>query len=80
MPASKRVERFSATDLLCLQCDLQQIGIDSWQATELVAAFLNGKGYGVDTELVQDSIVRLERSHCDMDLIQLELERVALVM
>jgi hypothetical protein len=76
----KRVERFSANELLCLQCDLQQIGIDSWQATELVAAFLNGRGYGVDAELVQDSIVRLERSHCDMDTMQSELERVALVM
>ena len=80
MPGTKRVERFSATELLGLQCDLQQIDIDSWQATELLAAFLNGRGYGVDAELVQESIVRLDRSQCDMDTMQSELERVALVM
>ncbi len=80
MTQAKCVERFSQNELLCLQCDLQQMDIDSYQATGLLAAFLNGRGYGVDTELIQESIVRLELSQCDMDCMQTELERVALVM
>ncbi len=76
----KRVEQFPAAELLGLQCDLQQIDIDSWQAGELLAAFLNGRGYGVDAELVPESVQRLELSQCDMASMQMELERVALVM
>ncbi len=80
MSSIKRVEQFSRTELLGLQCDLQQMELDSWQAAGLLAAFLNGRGYGVDAALVQDSIVRLESTQCDMDSMQSELERVALVM
>jgi len=78
------VEQFSPSELLGLQCDLQQVDVDSWQATELLAAFLNGRGYGVDAVLVKDSVLRLELSHGDVDSMQTELqselERVALVM
>ncbi len=80
MRTSKCIERFSPADLLGLQCDLQQIEMDAWQAAELLAIFLNGRGYGVDAALVQDSIVRLELTHCDVDSMQTELQRVALVM
>jgi hypothetical protein len=76
----RRVEQFSPTELLGLQCDLQQFDLDSRQAADLLAAFLNGRGYGVDSKLVQDSILRLELSHCELDSMQSELERVALVM
>jgi len=74
------VEQFSPTELLGLQCDLQQLDVDSRQAAGLLAAFLNGRGYGVDSKLIEDSIVRLELSHCELDSMQSELERVALVM
>ncbi len=77
---NKCAERFSPAELLGLQCDLQQIDVDSWQASEMLAAFLNGRGYGVDTVLVQESLLRLELSNCDVDSMQDELQRVALVM
>ncbi len=81
---SRCVEQFSSSDLLGLQCDLQQMDVDSWQATELLASFLNGRGYGVDAVLVKESVLRLELSLGDVDTIQTELqselERVALVM
>jgi hypothetical protein len=66
--------------LLCLQCDLQQFDIDSWQAAEMLAAFLNGRGYGVDAVLVRESVERLDLSQFDVDSMQTELQRVALVM
>ena len=80
MRTNRRVEQFPPAELLGLQCDLQQLDIDFLQAAELLAAFLNGRGYGVDAELVLDSMVRLEHSHCDVACMQTELERVALVM
>lgn len=80
MPATKCCEQFSPAELLGLQCDLQQLDIDVGQAAGLLAAFLNGRGYGVNAELVQDSFARLERSQCDVASMQTELQRVALVM
>ena len=78
--SAKRVEQFSPNDLLGLQCDLQQLDVDCWQATGLLAAFLNGRGYGLDSVLVQESLLRLENSQGDPACMQRELERVALVM
>ena len=42
-----KIEKFATTDLSELRKDLQQSGLDSWQAAELVGAFLSGRGYGV---------------------------------
>ena len=77
---SKCLETFSPAELLGLQCDLQQADIDAWQAQGLLAAFLNGRGYGVDADLVRDSMMRLEQENCDVHSMQTELQRVALVM
>lgn len=84
MRRNRCVEQFSSSELLGLQCDLQQLDVDSWQAKELLASFLNGRGYGVDAVLVQESFLRLELSLGNLDSMQTELqselERVALVM
>ncbi len=80
MRTSRCAEQFSPAELLCLQCDLQQFDIDSWQAAEMLAAFLNGRGYGVDAVLVRESVERLDLSQFDVDSMQTELQRVALVM
>jgi hypothetical protein len=77
---AKCIEQFSPAELLGLQCDLQQIDVDSWQAAEMLAAFLNGRGYGVDSDLMQDLVMRLDQSHGDVEVMQSELQRVALVM
>ncbi len=46
----------------------------------MLAAFLNGRGYGVDAVLVRESVERLDLSQFDVDSMQTELQRVALVM
>lgn len=41
------VEQFTPTDLMTLRNELLQSGVDSFQAAEIVANFLSGRGYGV---------------------------------
>ena len=80
MRTEYRVEKFDAYDLRALGTVLTQTDIDSFQASEVLAAFLNGRGYGVDARLVQDAVIRIESGQCDAAEVQRELERVALVM
>lgn len=80
MAESVRVEKFLASELANLRVELLQSGIDSWQAAELMASFLAGRGYGVNSALVRDAAIRLEGSGCSFECIQQELERVAFVM
>jgi hypothetical protein len=80
MSTTKRVERFTTTELLGLQCDLQQMELDALQAADLLSAFLNGRGYGVHPERLQDLLARLESTGGDTTSMQTELEHVALVM
>ena len=60
-----RVEKFDSYDLGALRSVLMQADIDSFQASEVLAAFLNGRGYGVDARLVQDAVIRMEDGGCD---------------
>lgn len=80
MKEEKRVEKFNSYDLGALRTVLSQTEMDSFQASELLATFLNGRGYGADTRLVQDAVLRMDDGQCDSDCMQAELERVALVM
>ncbi len=77
---TKRVEKFNSYDLGTLRSVLLQTDIDTFQASELLAAFLNGRGYGADARLVQDAVIRMDGGQCDTACMQAELERVALVM
>jgi hypothetical protein len=78
MSDTSKIERFSATDLANLRTELHQCGIDSWQAVEVLSAFLADRGYGMSAQRARDSIVRLEG--CDLNCLQQELESVAFVM
>jgi hypothetical protein len=80
MNDTSKIEKFAASDLVNLRTELQQCGIDSWQAVEVLRAFLAGRGYGVSTQGARDSVVRLEGTGCNLDCIQRELESVAFVM
>ena len=80
MRGQNRVEKFDSYDLGALRSVLLQADLDTGQASELLAAFLNGRGYGADARLVQDAVLRMEDDGCDADEMQRELERVALVM
>jgi hypothetical protein len=74
------VEKFSATELTALRSDLLQGGIDSREAAELLQVFLVGRGYGVSPEAARDAASRVEGSGCSIEVIQKELESIALVM
>jgi hypothetical protein len=75
-----QVEKFSTTELAALRNELLQSSMDSWDAARLVQLFLMGRGYGVSPEAAMDAASKMEGAGCAMDVIQQELDRVAMVM
>jgi hypothetical protein len=80
MMAHSMVEKFPLSELQNLRSELLKSGLDSWQAAQVVASFLSGRGYGVNSERVPEAIIRLEGGSCRVDCMQEVLEKVALVM
>jgi hypothetical protein len=74
------IEQFSPSDLLTLRNDLLQSGVDSFQAAEIVANFLSGRGYGISSQEARLAASQIEVRGSSPELIQAELERVARVM
>jgi hypothetical protein len=74
------IEKFTATDLSTLREELMQSGLDSWQAGELISAFLSGRGYGVSNHAARGAASRIESVGCSLQCMQEELEKLALVM
>jgi hypothetical protein len=77
---NSRIEKFGLNELTNLRNELMESGLDSFQAAQVLSAFLAGRGYGIGTEQARDAVLRLESSGCSYDCMQRELERVALVM
>jgi len=75
-----QIEKFAATDLTELRRGLQQSGLDSWQAAELVSAFLSGRGYGVAADDLRTATIRMDSFACSIQRMQEELEKVAFYM
>jgi hypothetical protein len=80
MTSDSRIEKFPVGELAGLRTELMQSGMDSWQAAEVVTAYLSGRGYGADPAMVREAVVRLEASACNVECMQRELEGVAYVM
>ena len=74
------MEKFSVTELAALRNELLQAGLDAWQAGELFQLFLAGRGYGVSPAAAHDAAARIETSGCALDVMQREMEALALVM
>jgi hypothetical protein len=74
------VEQFTPTDLMRLRSELLRSGADSFQAAEIVANFLSGRGYGVAVHEARTAASRIEAPGCRPEHIQAELERVARAM
>jgi hypothetical protein len=72
-------EKFSAPELAALRSELLQGGLDSHEAAELFQVFLMGRGYGVSPDVALHATSAIEGSGCSLDVIQKELERIALV-
>jgi hypothetical protein len=74
------VEKFSVAEMSALRNELLQGGLDGLQAAELLQVFLAGRGYGVSPEAARDAAYRVGGAGCSMEVIQKELEQLALVM
>lgn len=72
-------EKFNSTELAVLRNELMQGGLDAWQAAELFQVFLAGRGYGVSPAAAMDAAARIEGSGCKLEVMQRELEGLALV-
>ena len=74
------IEKFSATDLITLRSELLQSGVDSFQAAEIVANFLTGRGYGCSPHEAREAASSIEVPGATAEHIQAQLELVARVM
>lgn len=74
------VEKFSSAELAALRNELLQSGVDSWDAARLFQNFLAGHGYGVSPEAAWDAASKVGGAGCALDVIQKELESIAMVM
>ncbi|HWR36210.1 MAG TPA: hypothetical protein VN622_10105 [Clostridia bacterium] len=72
-------EKFSVPELAALRSELIQSGLDFQDAAELLQVFLAGRGYGVSPETARDAVSKVEGSGCSLEVIQQELDRIALV-
>ncbi len=73
-------QSFAESDLSSLREELRQAGLDSWQAAELISSFLIGRGYGVSNTEARTAATRIESVGCNLQCMQEELSRLALVM
>ncbi len=73
-------EKFSVTELSALRSELLSSGVDSWDAARLLQMFLAGRGYGVSPEAALDAAAKMEGAGCALEVMQKELEGLALVM
>ncbi len=80
MTNSEGIEKFAEADLSSLRADLLQSGLDSWQAAELISAFLAGHGYGVSSNAARNAAARIEQVGCTLESMQTELAQLAMVM
>ncbi len=75
-----KIEKFTPGELANLRHDLMKAKMDSWQAADLVAIFLAGRGYGVNTNAMRNAVPRLDILGGSPEAMQAVLETVAYVM
>jgi hypothetical protein len=72
-------EKFSVFEVAELRSELLQSGLDARDAGELMQAFLAGRGYGVSPEAARAAAFTVEGSGCSLEVMQRELNRIAMV-
>jgi len=86
MAEGSKVEKFSMSELANLRNELQVYRDDSWQAADVVSAFLAGRGYGANPVTIRKAVCVMEafnrsaNSLQEMDAMQAALESIAYVM
>jgi hypothetical protein len=72
-------EKFSVLEVAELRSELMQSGMDARDAGELMQSFLAGRGYGVSPEAARAAAFTVEGSGCSLEVMQRELDRIAMV-
>jgi hypothetical protein len=72
-------EKFSVLDIAELRSELIQSGLDARDAADLMQTFLSGRGYGVSLEAARAAAFAVEGSGCSLEVMQRELNRIAMV-
>lgn len=80
MAEGSKVERFSMSELTSLRNELLEYRSDSWQAADVVSAFLVGRGYGVNTATMRHAVDNIDAFCGSINAMQAALEAVAYVM
>jgi hypothetical protein len=73
-------EKFNVAELANLRNELVRGGLDLQQTGELLQLFLMGHGYGVSRDAARDAAGRVGSAGLSLQVIQQELEHLALVM
>ena len=73
------IDKFSALEVAELRSELLQGGLDARDAAELMRSFLAGRGYGVSLEASRAAACAVEGSGCSLEVMQRELDRIAMV-
>ena len=73
------VDKFSVFEVAELRTELIRGGLDARDAADIMRIFLAGRGYGVSLEAVRDAAYTVEGSGCSLEVMQRELERIAMV-
>ena len=73
------IEKFSTLEVAELRSELIQSGLDARDAAELMQSFLMGRGYGVSLEAARAAAFTVEGSGCSLEVMQRELDRIAMV-
>jgi len=74
-----QAEKFSALEVAELRSELLQSGLDAHDTAQLMQTFLAGRGYGVSPEAARAAAFKVEGSGCSLEVMQRELDRIAMV-
>jgi hypothetical protein len=73
------MEKFSLLEIAELRGELIRAGLDARDVAEAMRAFLACRGYGVSLEAARAAAFTVEGSGCSLEVMQRELERIAMV-
>jgi len=72
-------DKFSVLEIAELRSELLHSGLDARDAADLMQSFLSGRGYGVSVESARAAAFTVEGSGCSLEVMQRELNRIAMV-
>jgi hypothetical protein len=72
-------DKFSVLDIAELRNELLHSGLDARDTADVMQSFLSGRGYGVSVEAARAAAFAVEGSGCSLEVMQRELDRIAMV-